>query len=158
MNYYYFNYGIEPETVNNLIDKLSSIEGKINLYFSTNGGNSPSMGFLIKYFNSISDRLIITLTGYVCSAGTQILTDYKGKIKIDLFEMDYFLFHAADRESLNIRKGKSDKILNKQDLEWNKNFAKKLKKKELLTDKQIKDYLKGKDIIIYKDQYKKWKL
>lgn len=159
--YYYFTKEITPETVNELADRLSQEDGEINLFFSTNGGHSPSMGFLISFFNSIADRLTITLTDDVWSAGTQILTDFKGKLKIDLDEMDSFMFHAADRETFNIRRDSTlcnERILVKQDKEWNENFAKKLKEKKLLTDKQIKDYLKGKDVVIYKDTFKNWKL
>ena len=35
---------------------------------------------------------------------------------------------------------------------------KKVKNKKLLTDKQLKDLLKGKDIVVYKDTFKNWKL
>ena len=29
---------------------------------------------------------------------------------------------------------------------------------KLLTEKQLKDFLKGKDVVIYKEQFKNWKL
>lgn len=158
--YHYFSKDITVETVNELVDRLHSEDGEINLFFSTNGGHSPSMSFLVKYFNSIADRLTITLTDDVFSAGIQILTDFKGRIEIDLDEIDALLAHCADRETYNLRKDGSPvntKILAKQDLEWNKNFAKKLKKKGILNNKQIKDYLKGKDVVLYKKDLKKWK-
>jgi hypothetical protein len=49
-------------------------------------------------------------------------------------------------------------ILKKQDKEYNLKTAKKIKEKEFLTDKQIKDFLKGRDVVIYKDTFSKWKL
>lgn len=159
--YYYFKQEITVDSVNELIDRLSSSQGDINLYFSTIGGCSSAMTFLIDYFNSIADRLTITLTHDVWSAGTQILVDFKGKIRLDLDELDSILFHCADRESYGIRKDSTIcdiKILRKQDKEWNKNFAEKIKNKELLTPKQLKQYLKGKDVIVYKGQFKNWKL
>ena len=159
--HYYFNKEITTETVNELVEKLEQFDGKVNLYFSTNGGHSPSMSFLIKYFNSIKDRLTITLTEDVWSAGIYILTDFYGTIKIDLDEMDSFLFHCSDRESFNMRKDSTicnQKILAKQDKEFNSKLAEKIKKKGLLTDKQLKQFLLGHDVIVYKDTFSKWNL
>lgn len=159
--YYYFNNEITTVTVNELVEKLEQLDGEINLYFSTNGGHSASMKFLIKYFNSIKDRLTITLIEDVWSAGTRILIDFEGKIEICIEEMDSFLFHVADRENYNFRKDSNicnQQILSKQDKEFNIKFAEKIKKKGLLTDKQLKQFLNGRDIIVYKEQFEKWKL
>ena len=161
MNSYYFNDEISTETVNNLVEKLQSFEGGINLWFSTNGGESTSMAFLINYFNSIKDRLTITLLDKVWSAGTFLLTDYYGKIRIEHNEMDSFLFHLGDRrmhlQSVD-RDVESAKILARQDKEFNLIFAEKIKKKGLLTEKQLKKYLRGYDVLVYKEQFKDWKL
>jgi len=159
--YYYFKQEITTESVNNLIEKLEQADGVINLYFSTNGGNSASMSFLISFFNSIANKLTITLTNDVWSAGTQILYDFKGKIKLDLDELDSILFHSTDRETFNFRKDSTicdEKILVRQDKEYNLKVAEKIKKKGLLTDKQLKDFLKGKDVVVYKEQFKNWTL
>ena len=128
--YYLFNEEISEETVNNLVERLESADKdeEINLWFGTNGGNSSSMGFLINYFNSIKDRLTITITEKLLSAGTSILTDFEGKIILDLNDLDCILFHGADRESYRFRKDSTyhdPKILSKQDKEYNINFAKK---------------------------------
>lgn len=161
--YYLFNEEITEESVNSLVDKLSSAEKdeKIDLWFATNGGSSSCMGFLINYFNSIKEKLTITVTEKLLSAGTSILTDFYGKIIIDLDDLDCILFHAADRESYRFRKDSTfhnAKILSKQDKEYNLDFAKKIKKKNLLTDKQLKSFLKGSDVVIYRDTFKNWKL
>ena len=159
--YYYFNNEITTESVNELVDKLSQAEDEINLWFSTNGGQSSAMTFLINYFNSVSDRLTITLTNDVWSAGTQILYDYTGKIELDLEDLDTILFHCADRETYSFRKDSTitdRKMLVKQDKEYNQKTAEKIKKKKLLTGKQLKDFIKGKDVVVYKEQFKKWKL
>ena len=50
------------------------------------------------------------------------------------------------------------KILSKQDKEYNINFAKKVKNKGLLTEKQLKNLLAGRDVVVYLEQFKKWKL
>jgi hypothetical protein len=161
MYYHYFNDEIKTESVNNLVEKLQEKEGDINLYFSTNGGCAAEMAFLISYFNSIKDRLTTTLTYEVWSAGTYILLDYKGKIKIDLEEMDSFLFHIADRRmylSSKDRDHVDKKRMMKQDKEYNLKIAEKIKKKGLLNKKQLKDFINGKDVVIYKEQFSKWKL
>ncbi len=159
--HYYFKQEISTESVNSLVEKLEQAEGEINLYFSTNGGDSTAMSFLISFFNSVADRLTITLTNDVWSAGTQVLYEYKGKIKLDLDELDSVLFHSADRETYNFRKDSTicdTKILVKQDKEYNLKVAEKIKQKKLLTEKQLKDFLKGKDVVVYKEQFKNWEL
>ncbi len=159
--HYYFKQEISTESVNNLVEKLEQAEGEINLYFSTNGGDSTAMSFLINFFNSIADRLTITLTNDVWSAGTQVLYEYKGKIKLDLDELDSVLFHSVDRETYNFRKDSNicdTKMLIKQDKEYNLKVAEKIKQKKLLTEKQLKDFLKGKDVVVYKEQFKNWEL
>ena len=77
-NFYYFNDDINVETVNNLLDKLSGFEDKIDLYFSTYGGEMSPMDFLVKCLNTFGERLTVTLTDTVMSAGVKILTDYTG--------------------------------------------------------------------------------
>ena len=161
--HYLFNEEITEDSVNNLVEKLESAdkEEKINLWFGTNGGSSSSMGFLVNYFNSIKDRLAITVTEKLLSAGTSILVDFEGKIILDLDDLDCILFHGADRESYRFRKDSTyhdTKILSKQDKEYNINFAKKVKNKKLLTEKQLKNLLAGRDVVVYLEQFKKWKL
>ena len=161
--HYYFNDDITIETVNNLVDKLQAVdkEEKIELYFSTSGGCSSSMEFLVNYFNSIKDRLTIVLISRCWSAGTDLLVSFEGKLVINHNEMDSFVFHLKDRE-MHLQSKDRDlqdmKIIRKQDKEDNLNFAKKIKNKNLLTSKQLKDFIKGKDIIVYREQFKKWKL
>lgn len=156
--YYYFNDEISTENVNELVDKLENSEGKINLWFSTDGGSSNAMEFLIHFFNSIADRLEITVTQNLCSSGTMILEDFVGKVNI--YDLDYCLFHCADRETLNFRNnnGKDTKVIIEQDKSYNTKTAEKMKNKNLLTDKQIKDFLNGKDVYVYQEQMKTWKL
>ena len=161
--HYLFNEEITEDSVNNLVEKLESAdkEEKINLWFGTNGGSSSSMGFLVNYFNSIKDRLAITVTEKLLSAGTSILVDFEGKIILDLDDLDCILFHGADRESYRFRKDSTyhdSKILSKQDKEYNINFAKKVKNKGILTEKQLKNLLAGRDVVVYLEQFKKWKL
>jgi len=157
MNNYFFSQDITIDNINNLVGKLESSEGKFNLYFATDGGSPEAMTFLIQYMNTREDEIEVTLTDAVMSAGTKMLTDFKGKINIS-DGLDLVMFHMWDRESYSLRKGfANDKLLTSQDFEENKKFAKKLKNKGLLTDKQIKQFLAGKDVIVYKEQIKGWK-
>ena len=48
--HYYFKQEISTESVNNLVERLEQAKGEINLYFSTNGGDSTAMSFLISFF------------------------------------------------------------------------------------------------------------
>jgi hypothetical protein len=159
-NFYYFNDDINIETVNNLVEKLQGYEGKIELYFSTYGGEIPSMRFLIKFLNSLGDRITVTLTDIVMSAGTLLLLDYTGKLKIDYENVNCILFHFIDREGYSLRSGGtvSEKVLVSQVVEMNKVLAEKIKNKGLLTDKQLKQFNKGRDVVAYQEQIATWNL
>lgn len=153
--HYFFDKDISVESVNELISILQN-EEKISLYFSTDGGSPSAMKMLIEFLNSKETE--ITLVDWVMSAGTLLFTEFTGKIRISE-ELDCIMFHMFDRESYSLRKGfVNEKKLTKQDFEGNVNFAKKIKKKGLLTDRQIKQFLRGDDIIIYKKEFEKWKL
>jgi ATP-dependent protease ClpP protease subunit len=156
---YYFDNEITVESVNELVKKLQAVEGEIELWFSTNGGSSSAMTFLISFLNRRKEDVTVVLTNKCYSAGAYILLFFEGRIKI--VELDAVLFHLTDREQYTFRKDDytvNQKILAKQDKEYNLIFAKKIKEKGLLTDKQLKQFLQGRDVVVYKEQYDKWKL
>lgn len=158
MNRHYFNNDITVENVNNLVEKLQTMEGKIRLYFSTDGGDPTAMDFLLDFLNSRKEDITIILTDRIYSAGADILVLFEGKIELNE-HLDCILFHLLDRQKYAFRTGgytASPKIMAKQDMEYNIKFAEKIKNKGLLTDKQLKQFLQGKDVIIYKEQYKQW--
>lgn len=152
----YFNDDITIESVNNLVEKLEGKED-IDLWFSTYGGDCDSMDFLIDHLNSLGEKIVITLTDCLVSAGTKLLTDYKGRLKTN--DLDFILFHKFDREHYTLRTQTpiSYKQLRKQDLKGNKIFAKKLKKLGL-TKEQLKIFKSGKDLVLYKKDIKKLNL
>ena len=160
MNRHYFNNDITVESVNNLVEKLQTIEGKIRLYFSTDGGDPTAMDFLLDFLNSRKEDITIILTDRIYSAGADILILFEGTIELNE-HLDCILFHLLDRQKYAFRTDgytANPKILARQDMEYNIKFAEKIKNKELLTDKQLKQFLQGKDVIIYKKQYKQWNL
>ena len=156
MYFLFFRDEISVATVNELVQRLQDNPGPVSLWFSTNGGTSSAMEFLMTYLNSRAEEITVTLTDKIYSAGTQILTDFKGGHRDDSI-----LFHVADRETYNFRKDSYSadfKIISKQDRAYNLRCAAKFKQRNLLTDKQIKDFLKGKDVVVYQEQFLKWKL
>lgn len=158
MKYFRFDDDIDTETVSTLVDKLQGVDGKINLWFSTNGGEITAMLFLIDFLNSRKKDIEIVLSCRLISAGTIILTNFKGKIILDE-QLDFILFHCNDRQSYSIRDNNDpvcNKILTSQDIERNIIFIKKIKNKGLLTDKQLKQFSKGKDVVVYREQFKTW--
>jgi len=155
---YFFDKEISVDTMNELVERLQDKEGSINLYFSTDGGSPDAMNFLIEYMNTRKDEIEITLTDWIMSAGTLLLTDFEGKIKLHS-GLDFILFHVFDRESYGLRKSDVPKeILTKQDFRKNKIFAEKLKDKNILNSKQIKRFLKGENVVVFQDEFRKWKL
>lgn len=156
---YYFDNDITVESVNNLVDKLQNKEGKIELYFSTNGGSPSAMNFLINFLNSRKEEITVVVTDGCYSAGADIFVYFEGKIRTEL--LDCVVFHLLDRPSYSFRKDDytyDSNIIKKQDNIYNLNFAEKIKERKLLTEKQLKNLLNGKDVVVYREQFKKWEL
>lgn len=158
MNTYFFNDGIQVASMNNLIDKLESMKGEIDLWFASEGGGSEPIYYLINYLNSRKEEITLIITDRLCSAATVLLIGFEGKIKFD--KMDFMLFHMFDRERYPLRKwaGISDDTIQRQDLEHNIELAEKFRCKNILNKKQIKRFLKGEDVILYRKQIQKLKL
>lgn len=154
---YLFKDEITLETVNELIEKIQDKE-KINLWFSTNGGDCEAMAYLISVFNSLGKKITITLTGEVSSAGTDLLIDYTGELKISK-DISYMVFHKEDRYLLTLRKDIiSSKRLLKICEKNNKKYSKKLVNKGILNKKQLIQFNKGEDVVLYKKDILKLKL
>ena len=54
---YYFHEVITKESINDLVEKITNTEGKINLWFSTEGGDVTPMYFLCDVLNERKDLL-----------------------------------------------------------------------------------------------------
>lgn len=157
-NTYYYDNSINIDSVQELIDKLDSYNGKIDLFFETTGGTIDVMYYLIHYLNNRKQDITIYLIGEICSAGTLLLTEFKGKLVLHK-NLEYILFHKWDRRIYTLRKTNSvdsSKLISFTD-EDNKNFVKKMKKLGL-TKEQIKIYNEGKNVVIYRDDFHKLKL
>lgn len=159
VNYVFFDDEINRENISELVDKLSSFPSKINLWFSTCGGTISPMFYLIEYLNLNKDRINVTVFDEVCSAGTLLFVYFDGAIKIDR-NLDVVMFHVGDRLAYRFRKdqGFEVKRLDKRTKENNIEFINIIKSKGLLSDKQVKDYLSGKDVYVYSEQFLNWKL
>lgn len=159
INYVLFDDEINKETVSDLVDKLSSYPFKINLWFSTCGGTISPMFYLIDYLNLNKDRISITVFDEICSAGTLLFAYFDGAIKIDK-NLDVVMFHVGDRLAYRFRKeqGFDLKKLDKKTKESNKEFINIIKNKGYLTDKQVREYLNGKDVYVYSEQFLEWKI
>lgn len=143
----FFNDDISPESVQNLINELNNYV-EVDLYFSTNGGSRSAIEVLIHYLNSRKDEITVYLTEEVCSAGTYLLTDFEGEVRISE-NLDFLLFHLIDRFMSVSKKGDISKVeLKKQLKELNVKDTNKFKKLGL-TDKEIKRYKAGYDVILY---------
>ena len=79
MNTYFFDDNINPETMNSLVEKLNSMEGEVDLWFTTEGGQTQSMEYLIHYLNSRKEEITVTVVDRLWSAGTLLLLDFEGK-------------------------------------------------------------------------------
>lgn len=150
---HYFLDSIELAPVQELIDKLETLDGNIDLFFETDGGLTDVMDYLVHYLNKRKKDITIYLIGELASAGTKLLTDYKGKIILHE-GLDLIMFHKWDRKIYTLRKSNfiDNSILIKYTEELNVKFAKKLKKLGL-TDEHLKMYSDGKDVVLYKKDF-----
>ena len=153
---HYFDKEITVDTVQELIGILSSVPS-VDLFFTTVGGELPSMKVLIHFINQHPD-IKIYLTDYIASAGTFLLVDCNKEVYLT-DELDWILFHQADREfGGKFRKAILDKeILYQQIKETNDILADKYKRLGL-TPKEIKEYFKGEDVILYRKDFNRLKV
>lgn len=153
---YHFDNPIEWESVQELIDILAQHE-KIDLFFTTEGGEIAEVKVLIHYLNSRKDDIDIYLTDIIMSAGTFLLTDYEGKI-ILTDNLDCILFHKTDRQVYTRRQQFiSIPTLLEQLDDYNDMMAQKYLKLGL-TKSEIKEYKEGKDVVLYRKDFKRLKI
>ena len=153
---YIFDDDIEQETIQNCIDAIH-MHPEVDLFFSTQGGETCMMDAFINYLNLRQDEITVHLTDAVASAGTFLLTDFKGEIVITE-NLEWLMFHQTDRLTYSNRKSFfNETVLKKQLIEYNKKYSKKFK--ELgLTDKEIKAYNSGKDVFLYRKDFNRLNL
>lgn len=153
---YIFDDDIDQETIQNCIDAIH-MHPEVDLFFSTQGGETCMMDAFINYLNLRQDEITVHLTDAVASAGTFLLTDFKGEIVITE-NLEWLMFHQTDRLTYSNRKSFfNETVLKKQLIEYNKKYSKKFK--ELgLTDKEIKAYNSGKDVFLYRKDFNRLNL
>lgn len=152
-----FDEEIHTETVQKLINELNNYP-KIDLYFATNGGQLTAMEALIHYLNSRKEDIVIYLTEEICSAGTFLLTDFQGELHLSP-NLDFILFHLGDRLTYSNRKSG---LISKKELMKQLKFINKVRTKQFqelgLTEKEIKKYKAGYDVILYRKDFHRLKL
>ena len=153
---YYFDDEINQESVQGLIDVLVGIPN-VDLFFCTVGGELPAMRALIHFINNHPD-IKIYLTAYVASAGTFLLTDCNAEIYITE-DLEWMLFHMGDREfGGKFRKRDiNENILYEQLKVVNEKYADKFKKIGL-NSKEIKLFLAGEDVVLYRKDFGRLKV
>jgi hypothetical protein len=153
---YHFDNSIDLESVQELIDILAQHE-KIDLFFTTAGGEIAEVRVLIHYLNTRKEDIDIYLTDVIMSAGTFLLTDFEGKITIT-DSLDCILFHKTDRQVYTRRQQVvSIPILLEQLDKDNELMAKKFLDLGL-TKSEIKDYKEGKDVVLYRKDFNRLKI
>lgn len=153
---HYFDNEITVDTVQELIGILSAVPS-VDLFFTTVGGELASMKVLLHFINQHPD-IRIYLTDYIASAGTLLLIECDKEVYLTE-ELDWILFHQGDREfGGKFRKAVLDKdILYQQTKDSNATMADKYKRLGL-TPKEIKEYFKGEDVILYRKDFHRLKI
>jgi hypothetical protein len=153
---YIFDDEITLETIQDCIDAIH-IHPEVDLFFSTQGGETCMMDAFINYLNLRQKEVTIHLTDVLASAGAFLLTDFKGEIIIT-DNLEWIMFHKADRLTYSNRRSFfNEKILKKQLDEYNNKYSKKFQ--ELgLSEKEIKAYNSGKDVFLYRKDFNRLNL
>jgi len=146
-----FDSEINSETVQALINELNSYM-LVDLQFSSPGGSISAMSALVRYLNNRSGEIDVYLVDGIASAATFLLTDYVGAVYLT-DDLEYLLFHKADRMMYTVRKDDlSKKQLAKQLKETNGILRAKY---EILglNNKELKAFDKGYDAILYRKDF-----
>lgn len=148
---YHFDDEINSETVQGLIDILSGYSN-IDLFITTPGGEASAMRVLIHFINNHPD-INIYMTGYIASAGTFLFIECNKPINL-CEDLDWILFHMGDRVAENqFRKSSlNHNILKDQLQEENNKWADSFLKLGL-TKKEIKAFLEGDDVVLYRKDF-----
>lgn len=153
---YIFDDEITLETIQNCIDAIH-IHPEVDLFFSTQGGETCMMDAFINYLNLRQEEITIHLTDAVASSGAFLLTDFKGEI-ILTDNLEWIMFHKADRLTYSSRRSFfNETILKKQLDEYNNKYSKKFQQLGL-SDKEIKAYNSGKDVFLYRKDFNRLNL
>lgn len=153
---YIFDDEITQETVQNCIDAIHT-HPEVDLFFSTQGGETCMMDAFINYLNLRQEEITIHLTDAVGSSGAFLLTDFKGEIVLT-DNLEWIMFHKADRFTYSSRRSFFNaKILKNQLDEYNNKYSKKFQQLGLL-EKEIKAYNAGKDVFLYRKDFNRLNL
>ena len=153
---YIFDNEITLETVQDCIDAIH-IHPEVDLFFSTQGGETCMMDAFINYLNLRQEEITIHLTDAIASSGAFLLTDFKGEI-ILTDNLEWIMFHKADRLTYSSRRSFfNETILKKQLDEYNNKYSKKFQQLGL-SDKEIKAYNSGKDVFLYRKDFNRLNL
>jgi hypothetical protein len=153
---YIFDDEITQETIQDCIDAIH-IHPEVDLFFSTQGGETCMMDAFINYLNLRQEEITIHLTDVLASSGTFLLTDFKGEVIIT-DNLEWIMFHKADRLTYSNRRSFFNEVILKKQLdEYNNKYSKKFQ--ELgLSDKEIKAYNSGKDVFLYRKDFNRLNL
>lgn len=153
---YIFDDEITQETIQDCIDAIH-IHPEVDLFFSTQGGETCMMDAFINYLNLRQEEITIHLTDVLASAGTFLLTDFKGEIIIT-DNLEWIMFHKTDRLTYSNRRSFFNEVILKKQLnEYNDKYSKKFQ--ELgLSEKEIKAYNSGKDVFLYRKDFNRLNL
>lgn len=99
---YIFDDEINQETIQNCIGAIH-MHQEVDLFFSTQGGETCMMDAFISYLNCRHNEITVHLTDAVASAGTFLLTDFKGEIVLTE-NLEWLMFHKTDRLTYSNRK------------------------------------------------------
>lgn len=148
---HHFEDKINIESVRELIQVLSQYQ-KIDLFFTTEGGESVSTKVLLHYLNSRKSDIDLYFTDYLISSGVLVLMGFEGK-KTLTDELDYIVIHNIDRLMLHNREQTVlTKALKLHLKETNKSLAKNLSRLGL-TDKEVKAFSSGKDVLLLQKDF-----
>ena len=147
------------ESITNLIYRIDNIKqsgsySRLDLYFSSPGGDVDSMFMLAEYINSIENEdfeIIIKVNGGVCSAGFYILF-LLDNVKVEFGESSWGMVHLGTtwldaRSLLDPRQeNRSFDKFHKSEMDRLNNLFKELIEKFPLTAKEKKHIYSGNDL------------
>lgn len=77
--YFIFDGDVDEESVQKLLDFISSNPGELQISINSGGGSTDDGAFLIKALNTNKDRIVLTGSSHVSSCAFRIFQSFKGR-------------------------------------------------------------------------------
>lgn len=147
--FFFLNDSLKKETINEIIAFLNENDGELGIFFDSPGGEQSVAMILNRIFSEQKERITLIASGDLSSAAFFVFFMFTGKREILDLTVGEWHMSRTDIEMFSNGKikGEWNKFCRKRVKEYEEKFIKSFNKKIGLSDKEMKDFYNGEDII-----------